>query len=217
MGKYISSGQLKKLFVLLDQKNVTGDRFQRLLDTGVLADVFDPAAKFDDRDAFRAALKLGKLGKLVGDIFRLTVDYSQLLGAMIAAGQYDWKNSDITAKRFPIEGKGVVEFEACYFHFNRGISSENAIKEIKAADTANPWSAAKIEHVLSLGKIFPEEQRKFPIIGLGSVAEVSGGRFVPGLCKDGSLRVLFVFWFGGGWRPVYRFLAVRKVLGLSPS
>src|SRR5438552_3599490 len=106
--------------------------------------------------------------------FYLWVDYGQSLEEMIVAGNYDWKNDDITAKRFPITDKGVVEFEARYFHFNRDISSENAIKEIEATDTANPWSTAEIEHVLSHGKTFPEEQRKFPIIGLGSVAEVGG-------------------------------------------
>jgi hypothetical protein len=145
------------------------------------------------------------------DTFRLTVDYDQTLEQMIAAGRYDWKNSDITAKRFPIEGKGIVEFEGRYFHFNRDISSENAIKEIEAADPKNPWSAAKIEHVLSHGKTFPEEQRNFPIIGLGSVAEVDGHRYVPGLYSGGSERRLDLGWFGVDWFPVFRFLAVRKV------
>lgn len=154
---------------------------------------------------------LDHLETLVPDIFQLTVDYSQSLEQMIAAGRYDWKNSDITAKRFPITGKGAMEFEARYFHFNRDISSENAIKEIEAADTANPWSAAKIEHVLSHGKTFPEEQRKFPIIGLGSVAEVDGRRRVPYLDGGDSGRGLRLRWFDVVWSPVCRFLAVRKV------
>ena len=124
-------------------------------------------------------------------IFRLTVNYSQTLEQMITAGQYDWKNDDITAKRFLIKGDGIVEFEARYFHF---ISSEDAIKKIEAADTANPWSAAKMEHVLSHGKTFSEEQRKFPIVGLGSVARVSGGRRVP--CLDGGVSERRL---GPGW------------------
>ncbi|MBI4088541.1 hypothetical protein HY415_00365 [Candidatus Kaiserbacteria bacterium] len=144
-------------------------------------------------------------------LFRLTIDYGQPFERMIAAGRYDWKNGDITAKRFPITGKGVVEFEGRYFHFNRYISSENAIQEIEAADTANPWSAAKIEHVLSHGTAFPEKQRKFPIIGLGSVAEVDGDRSVPGLDKYGSERGLGLDWFDDDWDPICRFLAVREV------
>ena len=45
-------------------------------------------------------------------IVTISVDYSETLEQMIAAGRYDWKNSDLTAKRFPIKGKGIVEFEA---------------------------------------------------------------------------------------------------------
>lgn len=144
-------------------------------------------------------------------LFRLTVDYTQSLEQMVAAGRYDWVNSDITAKRFPIVGEGIVEFDARYFHFNRSISSENAVKEIESADTANPWMPAEIEHTLSHGKTFPDEQRKFPIVGLGSVAKVRGYRGVPCLSKGGSRRRLFLDWWYDVWDPGYRFLAVRKV------
>ena len=83
------------------------------------------------------------LAAVITGTFRLTVDYSQSLEEMIAAGRYDWTNDNITAKRFSIEGNGIVEYEARYFHFNRNISSESAIKEIEAADSKNPWSAAR--------------------------------------------------------------------------
>ena len=127
---------------------------------------------------------------------------------MIAAGQYDWENNDITTKRFPLHASdGIVEFEARYFHFDRNISSEDAIEEIKKAG----WEPAKIEHVLSHGKTFPEEQRKFPIVGLGSVARVRGDRGVPCLGRCDSRRWLSLSWFGYGWNPLCRFLAVRKV------
>jgi hypothetical protein len=145
------------------------------------------------------------------DVFRLTVDYGQSLERMIDAGQYDWKNDDITTKRFPTTEKGIVEFEGRYFHFNQNISSESAVEEIESADTANPWSPAKIEHLLSHGKTFPEEQRKFPIIGLGSVAWIGGGRGVPALREVDSKRNLSLNWSGYGWLPISRFLAVRKV------
>jgi len=210
METIFTDGQLTKLIETMRQKQMTPERFNSLLSSGILADVLDSNADLSDRDTVRAALKLGTL---VDDIFRLSVDYSQSLEQMIAAGQYDWTNDSITAQRFPIEGNCVVEFEGRYFHFNRNISSENVIKEIEAADTANPWSTAKIEHVLSHGKTFPEEQRKFPIIGLGSVAEVLGNRDVPYLDRLDSERELDLGWFDDDWDPVCRFLAVRKVSG----
>jgi hypothetical protein len=67
--------------------------------------------------------------------------------------------------------------------------------------------------VLAHGATHPDEQRKFPIIGLGSVALVGSRPGVPELGKDGSLRYLGLRWFDGGWLPYYRFLAVRKVSG----
>ena len=142
------------------------------------------------------------------NVFRLTVDYGKSLEAMVAAGHYDRYNN-ITAKRFSIEGNGVVEFEGRYFHFDRTISSETAIEEMKKAG----WKPAKIEHLLSHGKTFPEEQRKFPIIGLGSTAEVYGNRLVSALYKDGSKRDLRLDCFVDNWGPTCRFLAVRKVSG----
>jgi hypothetical protein len=30
---------------------------------------------------------------------------------MIVAGRYDWANTNITAKRFPLKGTGVQQFE----------------------------------------------------------------------------------------------------------
>lgn len=142
-------------------------------------------------------------------IFHLTVDYNLSLEQMIVAGQYGYTNSDITAKRFSIRGNDIVEYEASYFHFNRSISSEDAMKEIEQAG----WSPAKIEHVLSHGKTFPEEQRKFPIIGLGSVAEIRGARGVPCLGRNGSRRDLDLLWFGSVWNVDSRFPAIRKISG----
>lgn len=205
-----TSQQLMAFLKLLDAKKMTHDRFTSLLGSGILADVLDSDADLDNREAVRTALNLGVL---VSDIFRFTVDYNQSLEVMIAAGQYDWKSDDITAKRFSIEGSGIVECEAHYFHFNCSIFSKNAIKGIKATDSGNPWMPAKIEHMLSHGKTFPEEQRKFQIIGLGSVAEVGRYRRVPVLYGDDSGRELRMDWFDGRWAPVCRFLAVRKVSG----
>lgn len=179
MDKQVSTGQYRKSLEILEQKGVTGDGFQQ------------------------------RLGTLVGDVFRLTVDYGQSLEQMIAAGHYDWKNGDITAKRFPIEGQGKVEFESCYFHFNRDISSKKAIEAMKNAG----WEPAKIEHLLCFGENYPDEQRKFPIVALGLVAVVDGWRDMPYLClgRSGSGRDLDLGWFGGDWFASYRFLAVRRV------
>jgi len=106
---------------------------------------------------------------------------------------------------------GIFHFEPKVFHFNRYTPSEDADEIIKADDRQTPWEPAKIEGLLAYGAKNPEEQRKYPIIGLGSVAKVRGGRYVP--CLDGrdAERLLDLIWWGVGWVGVCRFLAVRKL------
>jgi len=201
MSNTYTTAQLKKLIELIGQQST--ERMQAILGSGIISDVFNPKATISNRFAVRQALGLGPLPS---EPIVLIVDYGQTLEQMIAAGRYDWKNDNITAKRFPIEGKGTVEFEAVLFHFDKDISSENAKKQIEEAG----YEVAKIEHILSFGANYPEEQRKFPIVGLGSVGEVSGRRYVPHLDRDGSRRRLYLRWWDYGWNADYRFLGVRK-------
>ncbi len=141
----------------------------------------------------------------------IPVDYNKSLEQMIASGNYDWKNSDLTASRFPVIGEGIVEYEFKYVHPNQAVSSETAVDLIKKEDSENPWEPAKVEHLLAFGAAFPDEQRKFPIVGLGSVGEVGDDRRVPCLYRYDSRRVLYLYWWDYDWYSGYRFLAVRKV------
>lgn len=58
-----------------------------------------------------------------------TIDFGQTFEAMIAAGKCDWKDDAITARKFPIEGTGIKTFRNKLFHFDRSISSEDAVAE----------------------------------------------------------------------------------------
>ena len=204
MDTIFTDGQLTKAIETMRQKGMTPDRFNRLLGSGIFADVCDAGACLDDRDSIRKALKLSVA---LPEQLTLSIDYSRSLEAMIAAGHYDWKNDDITAKRFPVVGKGVEQFEATLFHFNRNVSSEQAVEAIKA----DGWEPGKIEHLLAFGEKYPEEQRKYPIIALGSVAWVRGGRRVPDLGRSSARRGLSLVWWVDGWLGRCRFLAVRKL------
>lgn len=204
MNTTITDDQMTKLFVeLFRQKGVNPERVQQILKTGILADVLDPEADLTDREGVRGALKLGKL---LPEKFTLEVDYDKSLEEMIAAGRYDWKNSDITADRFPVKGKGKKKAEVELVHFNRDISSEDAIAEMDKLGLR----PATIEELLAFGAANPDIQRKFPIVALGSVAEVSGSRFVAYLRRVWSERSLSLGWFAFDWNPDCRFLAVRK-------
>ena len=147
---------------------------------------------------------------IAGAVVCYVVDCTKSLDEMIKAGNYDWVDSGITAKRFPIKSTGADEWEFKMFHFDRSISSEDAVAGIKADDSANPWQPAGIEHVLTYGKENPEEQRKYPIVALGSVGGVGGNRYVPYLGGHDSERGLRLRWWDGDWGACCRFLGVRK-------
>jgi hypothetical protein len=144
------------------------------------------------------------------DEITFIIDYSRTVQEMIKAGNYDWTNSNITEKHFPLptELKGKkVEVSSKLFHFNRPIGSKDAISEMDKAG----YRPATLAELLVLGEAHPELQKEFPIVALGSVwRDVSDDRRVPVLGFGGYERRLGLRWFGLGWNDSYRFLGVRK-------
>lgn len=148
---------------------------------------------------------------------QVMVDYGQTFEQMVAAGRYDWRSGDITAERFPIKGDGVVTFETRLFHFNRRVSSEEAVRHIASVDPTNPWQAAHIEHELAYGAIYPEEQRQFLIMALGSSCWMGGSRFVSCLGRLDAKRGLGLRSWDFDWNADDRFLAVRQISVRQPA
>lgn len=138
---------------------------------------------------------------------KLTIDYAKTVEQAIADGQYDWKNNDITAEHFctsPEMAGKKVQVSAKLFHFDQDITSEGVISEMDKAG----YRPANLIELLVLGFLFPELQRQFPIVALGSVWNVA--RRVPVLIMDDDGRGLNLGWFGDGWGGRCRFLAVHK-------
>lgn len=96
-----------------------------------------------------------------------------------------------------------VEFG--YVYLNRRASTESALDEIgkRGLRPALP------EELLAFAKKYPDEQRKFPIVALGSETRVGGDRRVASL-EDGDSRRLDLTRISGHWFGVCRFLAVRE-------
>lgn len=146
---------------------------------------------------------------VVSTIYKIVVDYRQTLEQMVAAGCYDRVNSDITAGRFPVMGEGQVELEPELVHIGHDISSEAVLVELEKRGLR----AGTIAELLAFGATYPEVQREFSIVALGSVAEVDGSRSVAFLIRCDSRRFLRLGWFGDGWGGGCRFLAFCKVSG----
>ena len=141
---------------------------------------------------------------------KLTVDYTKTVEQAITDGNYDWKNDDIIVKNFPISPEMIgkkVEVVTKLFYFNRDISSNDGISEMKKAG----YRPATLMELLALGAVHPELQRQFPIVALGSVWHwACVGRFVPFLYVNDYKRGLKLSFVAGDWGAHYRFLGVRK-------
>ncbi|MDO8669171.1 MAG: hypothetical protein Q7K65_02670 [Candidatus Buchananbacteria bacterium] len=140
--------------------------------------------------------------------FNLIVDYSLSLAEMIAGGQYDWVNQDITAEHFPGKGTGKQEAAVEILHFNRYFNSGD---EVLAEIDKLGYGPAVLPELLALGKDQPELQRQFPIAALGSIWRRSdGSRGFACLGGDGAERLLYLFWIVCGFYGCWRFAVVRK-------
>jgi hypothetical protein len=139
--------------------------------------------------------------------FEVLVDCTKSLVEMIQAGSYGYVDSNINDKNFKVEGQGQQEVEVVLFHFKRAISTDDALQEMEKAG----YRPARIEELLALGAAYPELQRQFPIVALGSLwQDPRGDRRVAYLNQDGAGRSLDLPWFESDWRECYRFVAVRK-------
>ena len=143
----------------------------------------------------------------VGNAYPLTVDYSKTFEQMIAAGSYDWVSSDITSEHFPVKGTGEIELEGQLIHYGRNMSSEAVLADLDQRGLR----PATMAELLAFGAKYPELQRQFPIVELGSVWQSpDGDRDVGCLGRGGRGRGLRLGWFEDDWYADCRFLAFRK-------
>ena len=157
------------------------------------------------RDVLREALAPD--GKSAGNTYPLSVDYGRSMRGVAKAGRYDWMNPDTISPNFPTKREGTAEVEVELVHFNRGISTDEALGELDRMG----YRPAEVHELLAFGEKYPKVQREFPIVALGSVwQDRNGDRSVPCLGRDGSERGLSLDWVEDDWYEVYRFAAVRK-------
>lgn len=148
----------------------------------------------------------------ISDIFGVEIDYHLSFKKMVDAGNYQWKSREITAKNFPVKGKGKVSLQLVTVHFNRYVST----KEVLDFFAAHNLGPVKIEHLLALGALYPAEQYQYPILALGlDWVDEEGKRQAPALSSvaltNEIRRTLWLQWVDRlEWPPNYRFLAIKK-------
>jgi len=92
-------------------------------------------------------------------------------------------------------------------HFDRSISSDDAIAELDKMGL-RPAEAGEL---LAFRAKYPDVQREFPIVALGSVWRgLYGNRHVLVLRCRGGKRRANLYWFGDDWNDGCRFATVCK-------
>lgn len=162
----------------------------------------------ENRAALHKALRAMLLptAQSINLIYPITLNYGLFFEEMITAGKYDWKNDDITERHFPVKGEGMREVMTELIHFNRYMESEDVLRELDKRGLR----PATIEELFAFGAKYPELQRQFPVVALGSIWQHLDYRDVPCLWGSTSERSLDLDWFGYRWHDCYRFLAARK-------
>ena len=154
-----------------------------------------------------AELIMSDGGKRDENVFPVSMNYDLSVEVLIRVGEYNWSNSDITEKNFRSEENGTQSVELRLVHFNRVISSEDALKELDRMGLR----PATLKELLTFGSTYKEEQRKHPIVALGSVSRDWRGRwFVADLLEVAGDRHLNLDGLESDWRERCRFAAVRK-------
>ena len=139
--------------------------------------------------------------------YPVMIDYADTFEQRLASGRYDWKNDDINKKNFPVKGDGTVERALELAHYGKNMSTDAVL----AAIDATGYRPATIEELLAFGAKYPDLQREFPIVALGSVWRGWGGnRGVACLYGGDAGRGLHLDWLESDWSEHYRFLVVRK-------
>lgn len=141
--------------------------------------------------------------------FHIAVDRRLTLKEMIRAGSYDLVDGGFD-RYFALGESGYSEHEVRLLNHALGLPAQTV--EVRKQLRDRHYQLPKIEHLLAYGSKYPDKQRKFPIIALGSSVVRNGFRFLP--CLDAAeqkgqlLRRLCLVWEGTQWPSHCRFLAL---------
>lgn len=142
-----------------------------------------------------------------GVFYAITVNYDRSVEDGVRAGHYDCSNPDITSCHFPSSRKGMAEQKIVLVHFNREIGSDEAIRELDKQGLRS----AELPELLAFGAKYPDVQREFPVVALGSVWQSpDGNRNCASLHRLSDERALSLHWLALGWGSHCRFAALSK-------
>jgi hypothetical protein len=146
----------------------------------------------------------------LGSKYHLTVPCKgcKSLDKLLAAGKYDWISPDVTDEHFPLKQKGTVQVSVLPVVLGCGHYVDNTDALVQLATRG--LRPATIDHLLTFGATFPDEQRKYPIVALGSVSRIHDHSCIPFLAAAGTSRFIGVLAWDDEWSNAMRFLALKE-------
>ena len=128
--------------------------------------------------------------------------------ALVFAGGYTgWVDPAISEKNFPTQKENIGEWETQIF----ALISNTSTVTIERMSSQAGWILATMEHMLTYGAKYPDEQRNGRIVGLHhSPYSLSHDIGMPVLYTAGKDRGVSLAVCEREWSVNYRFLAVRR-------
>jgi hypothetical protein len=140
-------------------------------------------------------------------VYPVEVNYDLSLRDAIEAGDYQGVNAFITVENFPSSKSGVSKEDIFLMRFDGRMTSEEVVNAL----SKKGMRPAELREFLAFGATYPEMQRKFSVIGLGSVwRDKKGYRNVPCLYTASEARYLDLHWWDDAWYSYSRFAVLRK-------
>lgn len=124
----------------------------------------------------------------------------------IKRGRYDWVDEEYQKGDCLVTADQYGEWWWKLFCFRRYLPTAGAVQLIRE----DGFEPAHFGHILTFGELYPEEQRKCPIIGLGPIADGNLTHKVPVLTAGVSRRLLDLYSAYDGLLPMDRLLGVRR-------
>lgn len=134
--------------------------------------------------------------------------YSATVDQLVKESKFDgYVNSNINDQNFPEAQKPDEDKPINLVNFGIYLSSEDVSKNLDELDL----KSATTKELLSVSIAHPDEQRKHPIVALGSVWQnYYGNRYAPVLDEYSDERSLDLNYWDGDWDDRWWFAAVSK-------
>jgi len=116
----------------------------------------------------------------------IVVNYHESVNLLLERGKYDWIHGVIGYKFFTAKHEKYwykLSIELVYFGYETIVSGDEARRKIVEIG----YRPAELHDLLAFGAKYPETQRSFPIISLGSYVELNA-HHVPCLIGNDSKR-----------------------------